>query len=329
MVDDQEPNFSEDSGGDEAPQGVSHLHPFGNLAEEGHGRQISGGHEAAGQTRVKKICRLLRRIFTFFVSRDSAFWTTFTTALILVTTVIYTIYSRKQWGTMEAQLQEMKGSGAQTDQLICLYAQQVMQLSRQVSEMEKLSGHTQEQADQTKRSADAAKSAAETAREALLRSQRPWVGPEREPDIYWNQRNPDQSRISLAIKNFGPSPALHVGYWIGPYVQVNSVGEAEAISRRSCQLAEMASITSDHLADESFGFSLLPNAPGTVFGGLPWDPVKGYSMAIGCIAYTDEFHKKSINSPIHHTRFCYRSFTPLAPGHNSRLTACSFAEGMD
>lgn len=58
------------------------------------------------------------------------------TVVIAVSNAVYTYYARKQFGVMHDQLSQMQSSGAQTDQLISLYRQQVTESEQQVSRLD-------------------------------------------------------------------------------------------------------------------------------------------------------------------------------------------------
>ncbi len=66
--------------------------------------------------------------------------------VIMGATLTYAVFAIKQWNTMDGQLQQMKGSSKQTDQLICLYQKQLTELQKQVRDTDKLAGAAEKQA---------------------------------------------------------------------------------------------------------------------------------------------------------------------------------------
>ena len=67
----------------------------------------------------------------------------------------YTFAAFQQLGVMSGQLSEMQSSSRQTDQLICLYRQQVGKLSEQLTEMHNLATSANTQAEASKTQAEA------------------------------------------------------------------------------------------------------------------------------------------------------------------------------
>lgn len=174
-------------------------------------------------------------------------------------------------------------------------------------------------------------SAAETAKQALVRGQRPWVGPENEPNVALNKSNEGiQSVIVIPIRNYGLSPAFHISYYLEPLDIGNSLNDIQEASKRFCQIAEIGAITTDKVPGTSFGFYMLPNAVQRILDKRAWNAQKPFNAVVGCVAYVDQFHDTPIQSPIHHTSLCFRSFAPIAPGQPiPQLFGCSFAESMD
>ena len=106
------------------------------------------------------------------------------------------------------QWQEMDDAGKQTDRLICLYGQQVSELSKQAGDTHDLAVAAKAQSDQTKTiakqavvQANAAKSAAKTADEALHISERAYVVAGH-PSM-----NASFDTVSLPIVNTGHIPS--------------------------------------------------------------------------------------------------------------------------
>lgn len=187
------------------------------------------------------------------------------------------------------------------------------------------------QGGEIRKSTIASSSAAETAKQALIRGQRPWVGPENEPNVTLNKTNEGiQSLIAIPIRNYGLSPALHVSYYLEPVDISNSLTNIQEASKRFCQMAEIGAITTDKVPGTNYGFYLLPNEVQRILDKRAWDAQKPFNAVAGCIAYVDQFHDTPVQSPIHHTSLCFRSFTPITPGQPiPQLFGCSFAESMD
>src|SRR5271167_2110223 len=144
---------------------------------------------------------------------------------------------------------------------------------------------------------------AETARDALIVSQRPWVGITTPIHAKVSQVKNDEFVIvtTVSVKNFGPSPALKV---IVICTMAGTI-EAEQLEQEITSNCNLAEVVTDPSILKT-GFTLFPNevmtrdnnqtvkiehpemAFGAVFGG--------------CIVYRDQFDKS-----IHHTRFCLKS----------------------
>jgi hypothetical protein len=153
--------------------------------------------------------------------------------LVIVLANVGTLYILKR------QLDEMAGSGKQTDSLICLYRKQLEQLTRQAGDTHELAVQAKNQADRTKdvadrtrdeakqakRSADISDKALEANVESFLEDQRPWVG------IQAIQcdgcatgppaQNQDSRSISVTVTNLtavlentGKTPALQVKFFV-------------------------------------------------------------------------------------------------------------------
>jgi len=181
-------------------------------------------------------------------------------------------------------------------------------------------------------SARAAESAALTAKQALVTGQRPWLGPKANPTFTFDQAG-NPKTIMLAMKNFGLSPALHIG--VGPNIEVfpdkafRSLDEITKASENTCQWAEMASAKFPGIPT---GIALFPNADSTIFG--TWSNTvapEDTFMILGCVTYYDQFP----DTPLHHTAFCFRTYRPLKemarPGidWNKYLFQCNVATQVD
>jgi hypothetical protein len=123
MVEDVKPHLPEEDGGDEAPPEIAHRLTLSNAANKENHREKAKRYGEAAYQKLAYLLRLIWNGLRWFFTRDAAFWTALATVLMFVTTGIYTYYARKQW-------KEMQGSGAQTDQLICIYQRQLEQLKQ-------------------------------------------------------------------------------------------------------------------------------------------------------------------------------------------------------
>src|ERR1700683_229860 len=117
------------------------------------------------------------------------------TAAVFVGFAVAIIY-HGQLTVMSGQLTEMQDSGRQTDQLICLYRQQLAELHKQASD-------THELASQAKTQAGAALAANIQTREIFLAENRPWLSFEALglPDA--------KGRVTVLMKNTGKTPVTH------------------------------------------------------------------------------------------------------------------------
>jgi hypothetical protein len=153
-------------------------------------------------------------------------------------------------------------------------------------------------------SAKAAKTSGDLAKAALIADKRPWLGPERKPDVtLTNTEKGVQVETSLPIKVTGAPPALNVGYFMMPRAYEEVANNAKAISDNYCEMAELKPSLTDKTNLGSLGVPVFGTA--TITAPLPTFLSKDQHVAvIGCIAYVDQF-RIPLNSPIHHTRFCF------------------------
>lgn len=138
--------------------------------------------------------------------------------LALLAVGAYTRAAFRQLGVMNKQLVEMKGSGVQTNELICLYGQQLAQLTKQAVDTHELAAQAKKQAAQTEHlasnalvQANASKDLATNARrsfDASLRSERAWIGIQH---LHFNSFSDSQHvKLGFDMINTGRTPALSV-----------------------------------------------------------------------------------------------------------------------
>jgi len=136
------------------------------------------------------------------------------TAVIAGANGFYTYYAKKQFMTMSGQLQQMQSTSNQTDQLICLYQQQLTELQKQADAARSQVAKLEAGVKQTARLASAANDANRIAKQAFEVQTRPWIDvPEHiqnaKPNA-WSSDSPSfvSSVFKLALHNFGKSPAV-------------------------------------------------------------------------------------------------------------------------
>ncbi len=117
-------------------------------------------------------------------------------SLVIVGIIAASIYHR-QLTAMQGQLNEMHGSGIQTDKLLCLYGKQLEQITKQAVEMHTL-------AEATKGQSTASRSIARTTKEALYISERAYLSFQAARFLL------DQHAVTLSIANTGRIPATDV-----------------------------------------------------------------------------------------------------------------------
>lgn len=241
-------------------------------------------------------------------------------------TVVYTIYAKKQWRVMEGQLRELKNSGKQTDDLICLYQQQVANLSQQATDTHALAisageqaGATKVQADRTREiaehalaqakatnalvletnrlatstdiSAKAAESAAKTASDELEIGERPWVGVDVKVSGPFNYKTSGMDLTSrFTFHNSGRSPAigLYMAPELLPVQPDNLAAEEEQLCKRAVSYA-----------------SRNPSATDAVFPGV--DTSNEEQLETGSDNVADAFKNKGYANPVLIVCVAYRS----------------------
>jgi hypothetical protein len=187
--------------------------------------------------------------------------TTLATIWIAVFTSVLAGVGYFQWS-------EMKASGNQTDQLICLYRDQLAQLFRQASD-------THELAEQAKKSSGIA----ERTLGVFEAQQRAWVVIAAPPVM-----QAAKSGVVWALRNFGGSPAFHVA---AKGVIVDQAGEIFAAQETVCREIK-AGPTWEFLVPGQDGRPRAAFAVGT--------PI---AYVVGCVEYRDQF------SSGRWTKFCF------------------------
>jgi hypothetical protein len=128
-----------------------------------------------------------------------------------------------QLKVMSGQLTQMQGSSIQTDKLICLYRQQLTQLTKQASGTHDLAVSAGEQADQALIQAKATQALAKTSRDALIVVQRAFVFPDTDLPLMVRKSDgpPPTIAFTVVFENSGFTPtknlAMHIN-WV-PVIQ--------------------------------------------------------------------------------------------------------------
>jgi len=168
----------------------------------------------------------------------------------------------------------------------------------------------------------AATESADTARDALIRSQRPWLVNDGEAMFTVDGSGEDSASLTFTfkVKNFGPAPALDVGYGIHPFVRnlADKPNLFEDARKQACELADSAvSVRGD---------SIFPQQAITYTskGGFIVPGFSKVTMVLfyGCIAYRDQFDTQHTT---HHTTFC--QFGPIRKPNS--LSFCGVHEIAD
>jgi hypothetical protein len=216
-------------------------------------------------------------------------------------------------------------------------------MQTQADRTKDLADRMKEQADLTKTIADqaivqanAAKSSSDTAISALNIANRPWIGIAEWPILtMFNITAQSADRASIAysmtypIRNFGPSPALHINGEITPdfleFYPDDPFSVTQSIDRglieNACHGAEqyttrrkVTGVKVRNGKKESHEVYYADPTGPTIFPGQTQAMESGsgtinniktianlpYIYFFGCVAYTDQFSQR-----IHHTGFCY------------------------
>lgn len=164
------------------------------------------------------------------------------------------------------------------------------------------------------------KNAAETSKTALTVEHRPWIGPEHGPSVTLKVSSDEiEPSTFLSVRNYGSSVALNMAYQMEAAPSFDPPDYHVVISQM-CQTAELAAMTQEHSQDQTLGVTIFPGGVARIknasFAFNRW-PLKTTSLerdivVVGCLAYIDQFHSPPINSPIHHTRFCFENWQPIS-----------------
>ena len=154
--------------------------------------------------------------------------------------------------------------------------------------------------------------------EALVRSNRPWLAVEGDPQVLEPVRiGSDGAKLTLllSIKNFGGSPALYVN--LNRALDTFLVPGNQRPAESDCQ-------TADTETRNGNGPYISPNAVLQRDINLRNPSIKDSNQPFqvsGCIAYRDQFKER-----IHHSTFCFRSNTfikdTMARPNASGFTVC-------
>jgi len=164
--------------------------------------------------------------------------------------------------------------------------------------------------------------------DALVASQRPWLMNDGTATYTFRISGKDMATTTFTfnVKNFGPSPALDVGFGIYPFIRGDPNGGPERhdlfedARKQACQSADGIITVS--------GNSIFPQqvhtyGTGGMIEGSMVSKV-GAVLFYGCIAYRDQFDTKHTT---HYTTFCV--FGPVKEPHPPQLALCGRNELAD
>jgi hypothetical protein len=189
-------------------------------------------------------------------------------------------------------------------------------------------------------SGNAAKTAADTAHEALLASQRPWLGVDGFPIIsapLTREGEGLRTSIDVTVKNFGTAPAMYVA----AYTQVVDTSEEpppgqfftgfKRVADSTCKMADVQTAPTVP-GEEGSGRYIFPNNQSTwrFTSVTPIKTMKWTLDVVGCIAYRDQFTRDRKKWPPHHSRFCFMSQATIEKITTGQaLTSCPINESID
>lgn len=201
-----------------------------------------------------------------------------------------------------------------------------------------------------KKAAEAAKGANEAAHQALVRSNRPWIGQNTAPYFADNPtvttNSVKSAGIAIEIHNFGASPALHVNMDVIPDV-MNPPSSPETFFQQSdndikaaCRMADMITKQTEGFAyaggkqaqikNPAGGQTIFPNGSASYLMPINLQmgqgTTEGHGLDLfGCIAYRDQF-----DETVHHTTFCYMTTKQIKDVKaNERPQPCGINQNAD
>ena len=235
-----------------------------------------------------------RRVFRFFELEPD--WA------IVILTIGMVIVGVLQWLAIDGQLGEMKSAGAQTDQLLGLYQQQLTELKKQAGDTHRLADAAGKQAEAAKAAAASmadqvkklqagveqttnlalrAKEANAQSERALTTQTRPWVDISIEGVELHRSQSAGVPAYTFAVKynlrNYGSAPALRLVAMFA----FRSEGDAMMHYTTFCNAALKQSEDKYAFTQTIFPGPLIPMsspADGT-------NDVTQYVSAEGCVAY--------------------------------------------
>jgi hypothetical protein len=144
-----------------------------------------------------------------------------------------------------------------------------------------------------------------TLAKAAVASNRPWVGIDGTPTV---RQESERWYIGFSIKNFGLSPALPAVLSSGA-VNVTATEEVNKAGEGYCTVGETLTTSGEDSSGPSGeqGYVLFPGKIALLQTAAVQGKQQNVVSLIGCATYFDQFGKR----PVHHTRFCYYTKTPL------------------
>jgi hypothetical protein len=192
----------------------------------------------------------------------------------------YTLAAFWQLGTMRGQLEQMKGSSGQTDQMLCLVRQQVEKLTQQATDTHALAVAAKQQAD---------------VMATDLRQQRPWIG-EAGPDTYAINKTTNRlDMVEWHFRNGGRTTAIDVRggleFRLGPPFRGNSYAAIKEIVPNKDRLCTGESSKRPGMValqgiDQIYPISILPDVRARL-DDVYITRTKSLYL-VGCITYFSE-----------------------------------------
>ena len=156
-------------------------------------------------------------------------------------------------------------------------------------------------------SAEAAKESARAVKEGTQRAYRPWLGKESIVELKADILGPPSDdtvagQLSVAVKNFGPSPALNAGLGAKPFIRTTGDDSDFTNARQwACKEADVLAMISGTSVFPQQTFQLNTPVLSEVKGVTRITKAGGTILVAGCIAYRDQF---DTTHTTHHTSFC-------------------------